>query len=366
MIDYRSNPGSFSNVAVIDYSYFEMLYDLLNDSRLISPEMLIGLSIFSEAIVLHEELIPNNFTLKTSSCDEANFLECFLDKKVLHYERFDEKSFIPLENSAASYIDKEMSEFIGNESVSDFCLEHMNFNYKQFVKGWARSIDAHGITEIPGIYNAMFGRIDYNFTYLYNCISKNNKKNSDFLKVIDKVRFESGKELSNALKNTYICLPSIISIVLDRSKDLEDIPNQILLLRDEMSEFRKKYTDLECTLRREKSFKAKLEILNEIKYLSKYFESDIKSNKKRRIVQKTIDLLEPSTNSIITNTVKLTLENLYNSKLELKLASCYDLYKKSIDVEDNIYSLERLFGDEFDYKFTNKLASLTKKTYSFK
>ena len=55
MIDYTYKAKEFSNTAIIDYSYFEMLYDLLDYSITVKPETIIGLSIFAEAIVLHEE-----------------------------------------------------------------------------------------------------------------------------------------------------------------------------------------------------------------------------------------------------------------------------------------------------------------------
>lgn len=80
MIDYTYKPKTFANTAVIGYSYFEMLYDLLNNAIPVRPETIIGLSIFSEAVVLHEELVPNNVMLDISNQDEANFLNLFLDK----------------------------------------------------------------------------------------------------------------------------------------------------------------------------------------------------------------------------------------------------------------------------------------------
>ena len=90
MLDYTYRPKTFANTAVINYSYFEMIYDLLNGDIPIRPETIIGLSIFSEAVVLHEELVPDNIMLNTSSEDESNFLQPFLDKEVLYYN-YDKK-----------------------------------------------------------------------------------------------------------------------------------------------------------------------------------------------------------------------------------------------------------------------------------
>ena len=62
-INYKKDPKIFSNTAFISYSYFELLEDVLNYSIPIVPETIVGLSILSEAVVLHKEWVMSNSEL---------------------------------------------------------------------------------------------------------------------------------------------------------------------------------------------------------------------------------------------------------------------------------------------------------------
>lgn len=380
MIDYTYKPKTFANTAVIGYSYFEMLYDLLNYAIPVSPESIIGLSIFSEAVVLHEELVPNNVTLNVSSQDEADFLQLFLDKEVLYYEKIND-IFFPLPNSAAECIHNKMSDFTNGTSMSSKILfrtgqkhsvdEQLNivqFGYSEenmealskYYKQWEKLIDLVGIPEIHGIYDAMFGHVNYNFDYLNRSLI--NPIPKELLDLIDSKRFLYAEQIRSHIGNTYVALPSIITIVLNRSKSPEDIPHQILLLRDEIANFRNQCTKYEYELRCEDNFLAQCEIIDEINNVYNCFNFDGNVRKKRRILKECADIIGTSPTSLAANVSKKSINHIDEALLKLKVPGFYDLYKKSFDVTDNLRTLKRLFGNAIDDKFINQLNLLVKQS----
>ncbi len=382
MLDYTYRPKTFANTAVINYSYFEMIYDLLNGDIPIRPETIIGLSIFSEAVVLHEELVPDNIMLNTSSEDESNFLQPFLDKEVLYYN-YDKINdmFFPLPNSAAECIENEMSKysrgttmsqqflFRANEKASiDEQLNIIQYGYSEdnldaiykYITQWDNLVSQIGIPEIAGIYRASFGNTEYNFDGLNRNIA--NPIPKELLSFIDNKRFYYADKIRNYLGNTYVALPSIISIVLDRSKSPEDILNQILLLREEIANFRNQCTTYEFALRNEENFLAQCEIIDEIVNAYTCFNFDGKVRPKRRVLKECADIIASSPISALTNITKKGMHYAEDISLKLKVPGYYDLYKKSFDVTDNLRTLKRLFGSAIDNEFIKRLAILTQQS----
>lgn len=162
MIDYGYKPKAFSNSVIIDYSYFAMLYDLLGDNIIIQPETIIGLSIFTEAIVLNEELIPtNNIQLTTTGDYERDFLKDFIDKKILYYDN----EFMPILDSGTDCLYNELSEYY--ENLIDYSYGKTNIYNEKKLYRYVNKMDElannHGIPSIRGIYNALLGNVTYNF-----------------------------------------------------------------------------------------------------------------------------------------------------------------------------------------------------------
>lgn len=377
MIDYTYKPKTFANTAIIGYSYFEMLYDLLNYAIPITPETIIGLSIFAEAVVLHEELVPNNITLSIQNQSEADFLQPFVDKEVLYYERMTDM-FFPLPESAAECLHKEMLDFIPGTSMSSEFLfrtkekgsieEQLNviqFGYTEknfeaiakYNSKWHELVNQVGIPEIHGVYDALWGNISYNFDELSSTI--NNPIPKDLLRIIDEKRFSYTSKIRRYIGNSYVSLPSIISIVLDRSKFPEDIPNQILLLREEVANFRNQCTKYEYELRCEDNFLKQCEIVDEVSNAYNSFDFDGKVSKKRRILKECADIVSVSPTTLASNIIKKSINETEDFSLKLKIPGYYDLYRKSFDVKDNLRTLKRLFGSAIDEKFIMGLNKLT-------
>lgn len=378
MIDYTYKPKTFANSAIICYSYFELLYDMLNYAIPLRPETIIGLSILSEAVVLHEELVPNNIGLSVSSQDESNFLKLFIDKEVLYYEYRNGDVFLPRPDSAAESLYNEMQKYNESTSISTQFLfrtgerqnveEQLNviqFGYSEeniqalfkYFYHWDELVNLHGIPEINGIYNAIFGNVNYSFKSINNSII--NPIPKELIKLIDNKRFLYADKIRSHIGNTYVALPSIISIVLDRSKRPEDIPYQMLQLRDEVSNFRNQCTKYEYDLRCEDNFLVQCEIIDEINNAYRCFNFDGNVRKKRRILKESIDTIATSPTSFAVNISKKCFSDIDDHLLKLKIPGYYDLYKKSFDVTDNLRTLKRLFGKAIDNNFINQLNLLT-------
>lgn len=115
-INYKKDPKIFSNTAFISYSYFELLEDVLNYSIPIVPETIVGLSILSEAVVLHKEWVMSNSELYCNR-SEKGLIRKFVKSGVLKYE--DEWDvFSPKEYSAAEMMNNELSLYRSGRGIS--------------------------------------------------------------------------------------------------------------------------------------------------------------------------------------------------------------------------------------------------------
>ena len=357
MIDYTYKPKAFSNSVIIDYSYFEMLFDLLEYSIPVQPETIIGLSIFSEAVVLNEELIPtNNLMLETTNDYEMDFLRQFIDKRVLYYKYNDGFSNLihmaePIPGSGTDCMYNELISLKYSEKIED------TLEYYQKIDNITDNL---GIPFVKGIYEANLGEIKYDFDNLKHKINNgiNNSISKDLLSAIDNERFYHINKLKRRLGNRYVGLPSIITIILNRSKSIEDIPNQMLLLREEMTNFRDYCTTQSYNLRISDNFKEACEIECEVENAYNSFNFNGKVKNKRRLLQTIPDV----STDIISSGINIgkKLEECINT-LKLKQIGYYDLRNKAFDVQHNLNQLKRLFGKSINDNFIDKLNILLSK-----
>ena len=382
-INYTTSPKAFANTAFIDYSYFEMLYDLLNYSIQPKPETIIGLSVLAEAVVLHEELIPSNHNLSCESENEEDFIRDFVNSSVFYFENG--RGFYPLPNSAVRIFYDELSDFrenlfgdvgmstkeIGVLDTDGFSPIANDLQLTVYQTGWddPETFDntiaynkeknfiasSHGIPIIDGIYDMYMGEETYFFDDLARNLNTTIPKN--LLNTIDKKRFAYIDPLRKYLGNTYVGLPSIISIILTRAKDIHDIPNQMLLLREELTEFRNTCTKFEYDLRTEDSFSHKCQLIDELKNAHDLLAFD-GVKKKRRILKQTAEIASPNPVSTAINVASKAIDLSEEIKINLKIPGYYDLYKKSFDVQDNLRALQKLFGSQIDTAFLNNLSHL--------
>ncbi|MBD5395222.1 MAG: hypothetical protein HDR71_13365 [Lachnospiraceae bacterium] len=385
-INYKKEPNIFSNTAFIDYSYFELLYDMLDYAIPIVPETIIGLSILAETIVLHEEVVPTNNELICSNDDEKELIFQFVKSGVLNYEKIDDL-FIPNDNSAAKMLDNELTQYkqemhlspndvnaniiFVNQIESDFPIEENLSTYRigyydeehldkaiEYAAIKDKIAKLHGMPHINGIYFARWGKYEYIFRMFHENIDTSISK--DFLENIDKKRFAYIEKIKKYLGSTYVGLPSVISIILSRAKDVTDIPNQIILLREEIAKFRKTCTNYEYNLRIENNFLRQCEIIDELENAYNSLSIDGNFKKKRRIIKECAEVFNPNPLTLSTNIGKKIINELDDKYIQLKVPGYYDLYRKAFDVEDNLSSLRRLFGNMIDDKFIYKLNKLSK------
>lgn len=384
-INYKKDPKIFSNTAFISYSYFELLEDLLNYSIPITPETIIGLSILSEAVVLHEELVVSNNEFQCSE-SEKELIKMFIQSGVLKYD-VDYDIFTPKEYSAAEMMDNELDLYKDTEGIesqeiiygqvyisresNDIPIEE---NLSIFEIGFydedhfrkvaeyqlqkEKIAKLHGMPLIRGIYYANWGEQEFDFSYMKEVIDTS--LSQDLLKGIDKKRFRYITKLQQYLGNTYVGLPSIISIILSRAKNIIDIPNQIILLREEVSKFRRECTNFETDLRKEDNFLNQCKIIDEIENAYNSLNIDGNFKKKRRIIKEGAEIFNFNPILLATNIGKKVLNEMDDKYIQLKVPGYYDLYKKSFDVKDNLCNLTRLFGDSIDSYFIQKLNYLSK------
>ena len=313
-INYTTDADIFANAAYIDSGYFELLDGCTAhpDRFKLQPEMIIALSILSESIVLHEKLIsPFLGRYEYYAFDGDLYWKCFS-------QAFKNQKFI-------------------YESLGSLNKNEIYETYEKCL--------AHGIPIID-CPSALSRHIDASIP-------------KDLLNAIDKKRIPYEDKLREYLGNTYVGLPSIISIILDRAKDIDDIPNQMLLLREELSEFRLTCTHYEYTLRTEDSFLHQCQIIDEIKNAINQFNFD-GATKKRRIIKQTAEILSLDPVSIGASIVSKAADLAVDFNVKLKIPGYYDLYKASFDVRDNLKSLKKLFGSQIDTVFLNQLNKLQK------
>ena len=163
------------------------------------------------------------------------------------------------------------------------------------------------------------------------------------------------KNIKEDLKITapwILFLPPLTTILLQRCNRLEDLPIEMIKLRNEFQNIRESFSKFQKEFNQAKRLKEKLEMKKDFLHSIEIFRSKIKGPK-RRIIKTLLDFtVEHSSNALasdyggpIKSLAKKLAELIYHRKVYPWIYSFADLYEKSLDIEADSNLIENLFGE---------------------
>jgi uncharacterized protein YeaO (DUF488 family) len=174
---------------------------------------------------------------------------------------------------------------------------------------------------------------------------------SRFYEELKKVRDEEIERLLDLADSWYLYLPPLTVILLQRCKRMEDLPAEIVKLRDEFQDLRTSFSDFQEKYHNAQLIKEKMELKKDFLHSVEVFRAKIK-HPKRRIIKTLLDFsVQHSGNMImgnLTDPVKAiarkALDLFYERKLFPWIHSFADLYERSLEIKENSTLFGGLFG----------------------
>lgn len=148
------------------------------------------------------------------------------------------------------------------------------------------------------------------------------------------------------------CLPPLTAILLQRCKTREDLPFELIKLRDEFKHLRQSLTKYQKEYEQTDTVREKIELRKEFQSSIDIFMRKITGGRKR-IVKTIIDFTVDQSDSIvrqdfsgpIKSIVGKLVEYMYERKLYPWMNSFLDLYNRSLEIKADTNMYERLFGE---------------------
>jgi len=183
-----------------------------------------------------------------------------------------------------------------------------------------------------------------------------------FYNKLKEVRNAQIQQFLELQKPWIYCLPPLTAILLQRCTTLEDLPLELIKLRNEFKNLRESLTKYQEEYEDADTIKDKIEIKREFQNSVDLFMRKVRGGRKR-IVKTIIDFTVHQSDSVIHQdfsgpikaTVGKLVEYIYNRRLYPWMNSFLHLYDRSLEIKSEVNIYERIFGkvnldylDEFE------------------
>lgn len=159
------------------------------------------------------------------------------------------------------------------------------------------------------------------------------------------------EKIAKYLGPTYVRIPTLLSLVLQESRNIEEIPIVTAQVKDRFSEFVLNTTTLEFQLRTATTFAEQIEILKEIENCSANIVKK-REKSKNHIQSRVFDIAQ---NLDIKAMVSESIKGFRDWNIEenglLLIPGYYNMWEASEEVEQSLPLLKRLFGNQIDADF---------------
>lgn len=353
-MNYKENAQALSNASVVDIFLIDEISEKFDYGDKINPKDIINLSRLIEAFVLNNEVVIRDEdlvwdpTLNYNNVFDYKFTENWI-------QTFSENNAIKTgRNSASTLLSNEYANFnselrhllgVYDKDSLDYYLAK---NREDSTRTWA---DLTKFSGIPFITNDLIR--EKNDANRYTNISL------DLYNRMENYYKEYFSKISKYLGPTYIRIPSLLSMVLQNSKSIDDIPKVTMQIRDYFSKFNMEVTELEYQLRVSNNSLEQIEIINTIENCYNNIVQK-KSAEKVRIQSRIFDVVqnfEPA--SMASEVVKQLRKVNIEEKGTLLIPGYYSLWKAADEVEQAMPLLKRIFGNQIDEEFLVKLHQLS-------
>lgn len=187
-------------------------------------------------------------------------------------------------------------------------------------------------------------------------IALNSRPRENFTNIfherLKKIRNQDIKYLFG-LQDTWIYyLPPLTSILLDRCQKLDDIPDELINLRNEFKNLRNALTKFQMNFDKASTIKDKIDLKKEFKESMDLFSNKVQ-RPKGRFIKTILDLaveipgstVKKDFSGPINAITKKVTEYFYYRKIYPWVNSFTDLYGKSLEIRDDKNLYENLFGE---------------------
>ena len=345
-MNYYNAAKQLSNVSVVDIFLIDSVAEMIDYGEGITPKGIIDLARLIESFVLNNEVVIRDHDVV---CDDAYPLDFDYQFTEQWVKVFSAGNVIKNDMSSASTALSNYfpSFYTLNDKINRIysnCIE--DFDYKTFE-------DFENSTLTWGNMTRYYG-IPFLSPNWVNAIEDSKRVTNISLDLYNRMEqyYQSYFEkVSKYLGPTYVRIPMLLSLVLQECRNVEEIPIVTVQLRDRFSEFVRNTTALEFQLRTAPTIHEQQQIIKEIENCHDNVVKRFETNKKR-IQSRVFDIAQ---NLDIKAMISKGIEEFRNWNIEEKglllIPGYYNMWEASVEIEQSLPLLKRLFGKQINDVF---------------
>ena len=355
-MNYKDNAQALSNASVVDMSLIDDITEKFEYGDKLQPRDIINLSRIIEAFILNNEVVIREEhvvwdpTLHYNNGHDYKFtnkwIEIFSENNVIKTGRESASTLLTNEYAGFNSQLRQISGIYGNSSLEYY----LSKDSEESTQTWGYITDFCGL---PFITTDLIR--EKNDAKRFTNISR------DLYERLENYYKDYFKKISKYLGPTAVRIPSLLSMVLQNSNSIEDIPKTTMQIRDKYSEFIDAVTELEYQLRISENNFEQIEIINMIENC--YNNMVMKElHTKNRFVSTVLDIvqnIEPG--AILSEFIKKIRENKQEINTTLLIPKYSDLWNAAGEVKQAMPLLKKVFGNQIDDEFLVQLHKRTMK-----
>ena len=413
-MDYMESAVFVSNSSVLDIFCIDELSDVFEYESHIQPEDIINLATLIETFVLSNEVVIRDGPVTLSDTYDFDFP--FTEKWISELSKNDVIVLESKHDCAANLLVNSVHEFgATTQKLLDELYQQVKPDKKEVeppYRTWTEYAEAHDqgfeyfkyvadyshdnldlpnpdystmYDENEDDHDNVFDQLELKQVQLWDdqwkimtkflgmpfitsewkkTLSETDRKTNlsyDLYTKMEKYFKDYFERFSKYLGPSSIRIPSMLSLVLQETKHIDEIPMVTMQVRERFKEFVLETTELEYQLRTAKNIFEQIEIM---KLIENGYDNIAKKfiAPKTRIQSRIFDVVQSfDPKKMAIDTVK----NLRQFKIEenglLLIPGYYDLWKASGEVSQSLPLIKRVFGSQIDKDFLLKLQILSKK-----
>ena len=404
-INYRAYPKQFSNRCLVDLRLIDRMAELidgaaLNASTFLALQVLCEAVVFHEKIIVQDEAVVGGSQLPEGGGDSAliDLMRTLNKGNVFDKELASSSSAPNILQTEANILSQPSAENVRVDLIhgSHILIEHVprGFSMISPVEFTSENLDSRIEQSWSPAYIQALQDYDYYYDYswedegpegfvpppwelLADChgipyisdpfytlrdIDPTTPTNIgiELYRKLEALNKDYFRKIRKYLGPTYVHIPSILNLVLNDCSQPEDIPAQLVNVREQFQDFRSACTSLETELRTARLFSDQIEIIREIESVYAALVKKVEKTKTRLLLRLFDILKEIDPVHMGMEVLKQVTDYIVEEEGLIKMPGYFDLWKATTNVKPGITNLSRLFGDEVAYDLIDELKELNK------
>lgn len=353
-MNYKDNAETLSNTSIVDIFFIDSLSEKFDYGDELEPRDIVNLARLIETFVLCNEVViredhvvwdpmlhyNNDYDYKFT----GNWIQTFSKNNVIQVGAKSASTLLTNEYANFNSISRRMLGIYGEDSLEYYLLK----DREDSTITWSNIAKYGGIPFITD-----------DLSMAYNDVKRFTNISLDLYNKMENYYKDYFSEISKYLGPTTIRIPSLLSMVLQEIKHIEDIPQITMQIRDTFSNFIMEVTELEYKLRVSKSIAEQIEITKLIKNCYDNIVS-YKEKGKTRIQSRIFDVVQNlDLMSMASETIKQVRDVNVEEKGLLLVPGYYNLWQAAEEVEQALPLLKRVFGKQINDEFLTRFSELS-------